>query len=175
MDPSRIELEPHPCHGHVLPLYYGPLIHGKKKVYKSLGNTKKLNTSFLSKSMIYGVESWALLALRVILFSIMTYHAVLKLKKHRTPFPFKALGIIEGVAAVFILLGVATEVGSLVVSLIMIGAIITKRRKWKIPFSSETTTGWEFDLVILGAVIVLMAFGPGEIALDTFIANYQFY
>ena len=38
----------------------------------------------------------------------------------------------------------------------MLGAIYFKIFKWKMPFTSQTSTGWEFDLVLLAAGLVIL-------------------
>ena len=79
-----------------------------------------------------------------------------KLKKKQ----WLPLGIVEGLAGLGLILGVYTQVSALVLSVVMLGAIYMKTMKWKVPFTTMTGTGWEFDLILLAANLFILASGP---------------
>lgn len=60
-------------------------------------------------------------------------------------------GLLEILAGLALILRVYLHVAGLVISIVMLGAIYMKKFRWKTPFTAHTTTGWEFDLVLLGA------------------------
>lgn len=65
-------------------------------------------------------------------------------------------GMVEIVGGVMLILNFYAQLISLIFGLIMIGAIYFKIFKWKVPFKSHGSTGWEFDAILL-AVFVLLA------------------
>jgi putative oxidoreductase len=65
-------------------------------------------------------------------------------------------GLVEVVAGVMIATGMGTFVSSIAIILIMLGAMYFKIFKWKIPFTTDTNTGWEYDLVLLAAALTLL-------------------
>lgn len=79
---------------------------------------------------------------------------------------FTLLGWIETLAALALLVGIFTQATAALLGLIMIGAIYFKAVTWKIPFTAHDKTGWELDLMILAACILLIFEGAGRIALD---------
>lgn len=80
---------------------------------------------------------------------------------------FTIQGIVEAVGGVLLILGVLTQVVALAFAIIMIGAIVLKITQWKTGFMSQQTTGWEFDLVLLAANVLLFLSGPGELAIQS--------
>lgn len=64
-------------------------------------------------------------------------------------------GLIEVLAGVMIASGTGTFTGTVLVSLIMLGALYSKLFRWKTTFSTDTE-GWQFDLLILAAALTLM-------------------
>jgi len=48
----------------------------------------------------------------------------------------------------------------------MIGAIWMKVTKWHVPFSAMDKIGWEFDLILLAANIVILVNGGGAIGIQ---------
>ncbi len=95
---------------------------------------------------------------------IFTYHGWPKLTKPEgmaTAMGWPAilvrfLGLVEIVSGLAILLGIQVQLAAFALSLIMLGAIYAKITKWKIPFSSSTTTGWEFDFILLAATLFIL-------------------
>ena len=66
-------------------------------------------------------------------------------------------GAAEVVAGVMVAVRWHAGYGAAFMVLIMLGAIYQKAFKWKTGFKSQTTTGWEFDLLILvGALAIIL-------------------
>ena len=118
--------------------------------------------------MLFNLElqDSGLLILRVVLAVIFLYHGGAKLFKKEIPASFRALGMLEVLGGISILIGFLTELSSIGLAIIMLGAIYFKIFKWKISFYSEKSTGWEFDLVLLAMALALFVFGPGNFSLD---------
>ena len=74
------------------------------------------------------------------------------------------LGVTEFFGAIAILIGVFSRVvaGMLIISMSI--ATLTKIFKWKKPFSGEN--GWEFDALIVAALIALFLLGSGTWSID---------
>src|SRR3989344_7496539 len=122
-----------------------------------------------------GLESWGLLVLRVFLGAIFFYHSIPKLKNPGmigkgmgwSSSSIFLLGFVEFISSLALILGFYTEIGALLVGLVMLGAIYYKVSKWKIPFSAMDKMGWEFDLILLGAAAAVMFIGAGAFSLDS--------
>lgn len=65
-------------------------------------------------------------------------------------------GLVEVAGGLMLIANFHPKSASLVLGLIMLGAIYFKMSKWKIPFKAENTTGWEFDLVLLAACVAII-------------------
>jgi len=52
-------------------------------------------------------------------------------------------------------------------ALIIVGATFFKMTQMKTGFFSQTTTGWEFDVLILAGLALLFLAGPGELAIQS--------
>lgn len=73
------------------------------------------------------------------------------------------LGLVEVLSALGVILDVFVQLSALLLALVMLGAIKMKILDWKIPFMAHDKTGWEFDLILLAAAIVIMVTGGGNI------------
>jgi len=121
-----------------------------------------------------GLEQWGLLTLRISLGVIFAYHAIPKLKMPGAMAKgigwlsgfVIILGLVEFFSSLAVILGVYTEVGAFFLGVVMLGALYYKIFKWKIPFYVMDKTGWEFDLILLGAAIALLFIGAGLYSLD---------
>lgn len=60
-------------------------------------------------------------------------------------------GLVEVVGGAALIAGWYVREVGMVFSVIMLGAIWFKMFKWNTPFTSNNTTGWEFDLILLAA------------------------
>ncbi len=109
-------------------------------------------------------NSLGLLALRFSIAAIFIYHGLPKLKNAKgmaqaIGFPTEAvfaLGAVELLSSVGLILGIYTQLSALLLGIIMVGAIYFKVAKWKVPFAAMDKTGWEFDLILLAASIVIL-------------------
>jgi len=102
-----------------------------------------------------------LLLLRLTVGVIFIVHAVPKFKdKEWIP-----LGVLEVLGGLAVLLGIFTQLAALGLAIIMVGAIYMKTRKWGAPFTTQNSTGWEFDLLILVSNIVIITTGGGTLVL----------
>jgi putative oxidoreductase len=125
-------------------------------------------------SILYPYGDWALLILRLALGVIFLVHGVPKFKNPAgvagaigMPAWFgTVIALFETLGGASVLLGLLTPLGALLIAVIMIGAIYNKSMKWNIPFSKQGIMGWEFDLILLAAAIVLMSLGAGVISVD---------
>ena len=121
------------------------------------------------------VADTGLYILRLIVGLIFIYHAVPKLrdskgmakmmgKENAVPM-IMALGLVELLSALGLILGLYIALSAILLSIVMVGAITMKITKWQSPFSAMDKTGWEFDLILLGANIAILTTGGGSIAL----------
>lgn len=65
-------------------------------------------------------------------------------------------GAAEVLAGVTVALNIGQIYGAAFMVLVMLGAMFEKIFKWKVPFMSRTGTGWEFDLLILAAALMVL-------------------
>lgn len=130
--------------------------------------------------MVVISADWAPLALRVVLATVFIAHGYPKLFKDFVgtsaflsglgfkPGKFWAvvLGVTEFFGGIALLLGVASRVvaGLLIVSMTV--ATLTKIFKWKVPFTKMDATGWEFDLLLVAALVSLFLLGSGNGSVD---------
>ena len=121
-----------------------------------------------------GLQSWGLLVLRVFLGVIFIYHGMPKLTMSGkmakgmgwSSGSIVLLGLVELLSGLALILGFYTEIAALLIAVVMLGALFHKWFKWNIPFSAMDKMGWEFDLILLGAAIVLLFIGAGIYSLD---------
>lgn len=114
-----------------------------------------------------------LLILRLAVAAIFIYHSVPKLKNAKNMAPMLGapavmvllLGAVEMLSSLGLVFGVYTRLSALLLAIVMVGAIYFKTVKWRIPFAAMDKTGWEFDLILLAASIVLLANGGGTIGM----------
>ena len=113
-----------------------------------------------------------LFILRLGLAVIFLYHAYPKLTKAKDMAKMMGwkseqillLGVVELVGALSVLFGIYVQVGALLLSLVMLGAIWYKIMKWKVPFSAMDKMGWEFDLILLAGSLLVFLTGAGAFA-----------
>ncbi len=68
-------------------------------------------------------------------------------------------GLVEILGGLLLILNLYTQWVAIVFAVIMLGAIYFKIFKWKTGFMSQTTTGWEFDLLLLAVFVSIFARG----------------
>ena|ERR1051326_1426656 len=115
-------------------------------------------------AFLYSFSGWGTVALRLAIGAVFIVHGWQKVQKPGTIASVwggsKALGLVHGLVEV--IGGVALVFGfwigrsTVVLSVIMLGAIFYKTVKWKVPFKSSNSTGWEFDLVVLAGLLTLL-------------------
>lgn len=69
-----------------------------------------------------------------------------------------AVGLFETLGAASLILGVWTQVGAILLMVVMLGAIYTKTQKWDKKFTGEN--GWELDFIILAAALAVLLTAP---------------
>lgn len=122
----------------------------------------------------------ALLFMRIVIGAIFLVHGLSKRsfwKKAEEGKPagsmgniMKALSIFEPLGGAAIILGLLTPIAALGLSVIILGAIYFKINQWKMRFWMMDNTGWEFDLMILSGLTVLMAAGAGALSIDVLLS-----
>ena len=127
--------------------------------------------------MVFALEQFsdiALLILRFAIAAIFFYHALPKLKNagmmaQMTGIPVSMvflLGMVEFFSSLGMIFGIYIQVAALLLSVVMIGAIGMKIIKWSVPFAAMDKTGWEFDLILLAANLVILVNGGGGMVLS---------
>jgi uncharacterized membrane protein YphA (DoxX/SURF4 family) len=64
-------------------------------------------------------------------------------------------GLVEILGGIFLIVDWQAQYVGIVFAVIMLGAIFFKIGKWKVPFMTFTATGWEFDLILLAAALLI--------------------
>lgn len=77
----------------------------------------------------------------------------------------RILGWAEMAAALGVALGVFTQLATLGLMVISLGAIQKKLFEWHIGFWGENTYGWHYDLLFLVANLVILTTGGGRLVL----------
>jgi putative oxidoreductase len=125
-------------------------------------------------------SEWGLLALRIAVGVIFIVHGWPKITGARGMAAMMAggqakpvmvgmltvQGLVEAGGGVLLILGVLTQLVAIAFMIIMIGAIALKTVRLKVPFMAQQATGWEFDLVLLAANLLLFFTGPGRVAVQ---------
>jgi len=114
------------------------------------------------------------LVLRLVIAAIFIYHAMPKLKGAKMMSQAMGmpagmifmLGGIEFLSSLGMIFGVYVQVAAFLLAMVMIGAIYFKTAKWHIPFGAMDKTGWEFDLILLAANIILLVNGGGALGIQ---------
>ncbi len=76
-----------------------------------------------------------------------------------------ALGLIEFVSGLALILGIYTQLAALLLAIVMVGAWYMKATKWHMPFTAMDKTGWEYDMVLLAANLAILLSGGGTMAM----------
>ena len=114
------------------------------------------------------------LVLRLVIAAIFIYHAMPKLKGAKMMSQAMGmpagmifmLGGIEFLSSLGMIFGVYVQVAAFLLAMVMIGAIYFKTARWHIPFGAMDKTGWEFDIILLAANIILLVNGGGAIGIQ---------
>jgi len=121
---------------------------------------------------IPGLENYALLALRLALAAVFLYHGSKKAFNKQTPGFMRFIGICETFGAIAMLAGFLTQLAGIGLAIIMSGAIYKKLTEWHVPFSADSTTGWEFDMTLFAIAVALALMGAGTISIDALAGFY---
>ena len=74
------------------------------------------------------------------------------------------IALAEFLGGAFLITGVLTRVTGTIFSIILLGAIFVIKGLDK--FSGGQFTGWEFDLVMLAACLMIIITGPGKVSIS---------
>ena len=132
------------------------------------------------------LNQWSLTLLRVVLGVIFTYHGYVKLFAPGAfkgtigffaaigiPFPqYTALlvAVVEFLGGLFLLLGMVTRWTTLALIVEMLVAFFKVHLKSGF-FISPQAYGYEFILLILAALVVVLANGPGKLSVGKFLKS----
>lgn len=116
----------------------------------------------------------ALLLMRLAIAAIFIYHGMPKIKNAKAMSQSMAmpagmimmLGLVELIASLGLIFGIYLQISAALLALVMIGALYFKIAKWHAPFAAHDKTGWEFDLILLSANLVLLVSGGGAISVQ---------
>ena len=75
------------------------------------------------------------------------------------------LGLMETLSSLAMITGILLRPAAILLSIVMLGAIYMKIKKWHLPFSTLNATGWEFDLILLAANLAILITGGGTAGL----------
>ena len=66
------------------------------------------------------------------------------------------LGFVELICGIGLIFSDAyAQVSAILLGIVMFGAIYYKIIRWHVPFSAHDKTGWEFDLILLTALVAI--------------------
>ena len=109
------------------------------------------NREMLSQLAQY--QNTAFFLLKLVVAIIFLRHGLPKLKLRNW---MLAIGIIETLSALALVVGTYVQIAAFLLACVMIGAIYLKITKWKVPFSAHDKSGWEFDLILLAANLFIL-------------------
>jgi len=85
----------------------------------------------------------------------------------------KLLFIVEPLGALAVLVGFLTRWAAVGLSIIMVGAIFVSQFVMGIGFAPYDSPGWNIALAVLGACLVLLAFGAGQWSIDSVLSKHK--
>jgi putative oxidoreductase len=122
------------------------------------------------------LKDFALVLLRFVLGAVFIVHGLSKRGTwHERPSAkmsarfigvFRALSILEPLGGIAVIFGFLTVPAAVGMAAVMVGAIRYKLLVWEVPFVAYDKTGWEVDMLVLAAAVVLVFFGAGAFSLD---------
>lgn len=123
---------------------------------------------------LHKYSDWGLLVLRLAIGVIFIYHGMLKWQMEDPNAIMSILKFAEPLGGIAMILGVLTQLASLGLSIIMLGAIYMKMTGFGQgalnpagTFAPQGGTGWEFDLMILAGCIAVLLMGAGKVSVDS--------
>lgn len=121
-------------------------------------------------------QSVALLALRMIVAVVFLFAAYAKLAFWSSPPAgtpagmenlIRFLTVVEPLGAVALVVGFLTKWAASGFAIIMVGAILVLQFIMNVSFfTMPAAIGWDYDLLLLGSCVILMAFGAGKYSID---------
>ena len=122
--------------------------------------------------------AWAAVPLRIIIGAIFIVHGFPKLREFEGTVKFMKkinfrppafwavlLGSAELFGGIGVLLGFLTRLFAFILIVSMLVSLYFNKVVWKKPFSG----GYEFDLLILAALVALFLLGSGNLSVDMFL------
>ena len=113
---------------------------------------------------LYNYNDFALLFLRIIIGAIFLHHGMDKIKHARGK--YLALGFAEMAGSIGMFTGLLAQPAAVGLAIVMLGATYMKKFRWHTPFVSNTSTGYELDLMILASCLLILVMGAGAFSLD---------
>lgn len=115
-----------------------------------------------------------LFLLRLAVATVFIYHSLPKLKNSKGMAQMIGapatvvfiLGGVELLSSLGLIFGYYVQLSALLLGIVMVGAIAMKMMKWSVPFSAMDKMGWEFDLILLAANLVILLGGGGTIGIQ---------
>lgn len=83
------------------------------------------------------------------------------------------IALAEFLGGIFLIAGVLTRITGVVFSIILLGAIFKIKGLEK--FAGGQFTGWEFDLVMLAACLMIIITGPGRASISSIVKRIPKY
>ncbi len=128
----------------------------------------------MSTRALHQYADWGFLLLRIVVGIIFIVHGHDKwgmLTGSTGPsspmtIVFQILAVIEPLFGVALILGLFTQWVALVFAIDMLAATYFKIAQFHSAFEGMKGTGWEFDILIFAACVLLFLAGAGTIALD---------
>lgn len=116
-------------------------------------------------------SDWGLFLLRLAIGIVFIYHALPKIKTPKpmaagmgiNPNAVLALGLVEAISGLALIVGLWTQWAALLLAIIMVGAWYMKMNTWHVPFTAHDKMGWEFDMVLLAGNLAIVLGGGGTI------------
>lgn len=126
----------------------------------------------MSLSSLSRFGDLAMLVLRVAIGAIFIGHGMMKFGSFSQPaagmnIVMMILAVAEPLGGAALILGLLTRWAALGLSIIMVGAIYMKQFVWGGAFMGAEMN-WELDAAILGGTLVLLCYGAGRFAVDSF-------
>ncbi len=125
----------------------------------------------MSLSSLHRYGDLAMLILRLVIGAIFIGHGMMKFGSWSQPaegmnIVMMILSIAEPLGGIALVAGVLTQWAALGLSIVMIGAILTKQFVWGGSFMGGQVA-WELDAAILGGLLVVLCYGAGRLSLDS--------
>lgn len=124
---------------------------------------------------LLGYSDYGLFLLRLVVGIVFIVHALPKVKNSQGMASMMGargmgpmvmlLGLVEVLSGLALIIGWYMQLASLLLAIVMVGAIFMKITKWGVPFAAADKTGWEFDLTLFAANLVILLGGGGLIML----------